>query len=50
MDDKEFLREKEKLSDVTQKLSKEEDVLENTLQKVGVNYEKDSYVRAHLVY
>jgi len=50
MDEEEFLREKEKLSDVSQKLTKEEEVLEDTLQRVDNNYEKDSYVRAHLVY
>lgn len=50
MDEEEFLREKEKLSDVLQKLTKEENVLEDTMQRVDANYEKDSYVRAHLVY
>lgn len=50
MDEEEFLREKEKLSDVLQKLTKEENVLDNSLQKVDANYEKESFVRAHLVY
>ena len=50
MDEEEFLREKEKLSDVLQKLTKEENALDNSLQKADANYEKESYVGAHLVY
>ncbi len=50
MDEKEFLREKEKLKQVCQKLDTEEKELENNLAKTDSSYEKDSYVRAHLVY
>ena len=50
MDEKEFLREKEKLKEVTEKLKKEEKVIENNLSSTSKNYEKDSYVRAQLVY
>ena len=50
MDEKEFLREKEKLKQVCQKLDTEENELENNLAKTDSSYEKDSYVRAHLVY
>lgn len=50
MDEKEFLREKEKLKQVAEKLEKEEQELENSLSKTDSSYEKDSYVRAHLVY
>ena len=50
MDEKEFLREKEKLKDVTRKLDDEEKEIEESLSKKDKNYEKDSYVRAHLVY
>lgn len=50
MDEKEFLREKEKLKQVCEKLVTEEKELENNLSNTSSNYEKDSYVRAHLVY
>ena len=50
MDEEEFLREKEKLKEVTEKLKKEEKVIENNLSSTSKNYEKDSYVRAQLVY
>lgn len=50
MDEKEFLREKEKLKQVCQNLDTEEKELENNLAKTDSSYEKDSYVRAHLVY
>ena len=50
MDEKEFLSEKEKLKQVCQKLDTEEKELENNLAKTDSSYEKDSYVRAHLVY
>lgn len=50
MDEKEFLREKEKLKDVIAKLDDEEKEIEESLSKKNKNYEKDSYVRAHLVY
>lgn len=50
MDEKEFLREKEKLKSVIQKLQTEEKELEKSLKKTDSNYDKDSYVRAHIVY
>ena len=50
MDEKEFLREKEKLKQVCNQLETEEKELENSLAKTNSSYEKDSYVRAHLVY
>ena len=50
MDEKEFLREKEKLKQVCKQLETEEKELENSLAKTDSSYEKDSYVRAHLVY
>ena len=50
MVEKEFLREKEKLKNVIQKLNTEEKELEESLKKTNSNYDKDSYVRAHIVY
>lgn len=50
MDEKEFLREKEKLKETTKKLEIEEKVIEKNLSNTSSNYEKDSYVRAQLVY
>ncbi len=50
MDEKEFLREKEKLKEVSEKLEIEEKVIESNLLNTSSNYEKDSYVRAQLVY
>ncbi|MBR3613865.1 MAG: AAA family ATPase [Clostridia bacterium] len=50
MDEKEFLREKEKLKEVSKKLEDEEKVIESNLSTASTNYEKDSYVRAQLVY
>lgn len=50
MDEKEFLREKEKLKEVCEKLEVEEIEIENNLSSTNSSYEKDSYVRAHLVY
>ena len=50
MEEKEFLREKEKLKSVIEKMSAEEKELETSLKKTNANYEKDSYVRAHIVY
>lgn len=50
MDEKEFLREKEKLKEVSRKLDIEEKVIESNLSSTSSNYEKDSYVRAQLVY
>ena len=50
MDEKEFLREKEKLKEVTEKLEIEEKVIEKNLSNTSSNHEKDSYVRAQLVY
>lgn len=50
MEEKEFLREKEKLKQVVEKLQEEEKELENSLKKTDSNYEKDSYVKAHIMY
>ena len=50
MEEKEFLREKEKLKQVVEKLQTEEKELEKSLKKTDKNYDKDSYVRAHIVY
>ena len=50
MDEKEFLREKEKLKDTLRKLKVEEKVLEESLKKTSEHYSKDSYVRAHILY
>lgn len=50
MDEKEFLREKEKLKEVSRKLEDEEKVIESNLSIVSTNHEKDSYVRAQLIY
>lgn len=50
MDEKEFLREKEKLKEVSEKLEREESVIENNLLNTSNSYDKESYVRAHLVY
>ncbi len=50
MDEKEFLREKEKLKQVVQKLNNEEKELEENSAKTDNNYEKDSYVKAHIEY
>ena len=50
MDEKEFLREKEKLKEVSEKLEIEEKIIENNLSNTSSNHEKDSYVRAQLVY
>lgn len=50
MDEKEFLREKEKLKQVVQKLNNEEKELEENFSKTDKNYEKDSYVKAHIEY
>lgn len=50
MDEKEFLREREKLKEVSKKLEKEEHVIEENLQSTSKSYGKESYVRAHLVY
>lgn len=50
MNDKEFLREKEKLKQVIKKLENEKNQMEGALSKTNSNYEKDSYVKAHLTY
>ncbi len=50
MDEKEFLREKQKLKEVCEKLETEEKSFENSLAKTSNNYDKESYVRAHLEY
>lgn len=50
MDEKEFLREKEKLKEVCKKLETEEKKQEERLAKTDSAYDKESYVRAHLVY
>ena len=44
MDEKEFLREKEKLKETAEKLELEEKVIEQNLSNTSSNYEKDSYV------
>ena len=50
MDEKEFLREKEKLKEVIKKLDTEEKILENNLARTNSNYDKESFVKAHLLY
>jgi DNA helicase-2/ATP-dependent DNA helicase PcrA len=50
MDEKEFLREKEKLTEVVKKLNNEEKELEEHTSKSDKNYEKESFVKAHLLY
>ena len=50
MDEKEFLREKEKLKEVSEKLDVEEKEIEKNLSTTSSTYEKESYVRAQLVY
>lgn len=50
MEEKEFLREKEKLKKVVDQLTKEEEELEKHLGNSGKNYSDDSYVKAHLQY
>lgn len=50
MDEKEFLREKDKLNQVVQKLNFEEKELEENVSKTDKNYDKDSYVKAHIEY
>jgi len=50
MNEKEFLREKEQLQCVIQKMDNEEKVLEDRLVKTNQSYEKESYVKAHLLY
>lgn len=50
MDEKEFLREKEKLKEVSEKLDVEEKKIEKNLSTTSSTYEKESYVRAQLVY
>ena len=50
MDEKEFLREKEKLAEVVEKLNNEEKELEEHTSKSDKNYEKESFVKAHLLY
>lgn len=50
MDEKEFLREKEKLKEVSEKLDVEEKEIEKNLSITSSTYEKESYVRAQLVY
>ncbi len=47
---KEFLREKDKLNQVVQKLNFEEKELEENVSKTDKNYDKDSYVKAHIEY
>lgn len=50
MDENEFLREKDKLKQVIQKLNIEEKELEENFSKTDKNYDKDSYVKAHIEY
>lgn len=50
MDENEFLREKEKLKEVSEKLDLEETLIEKNLSNTSSSYEKDSYVKAQLVY
>lgn len=50
MEEKEFLREKEKLKSVVEKLQAEEKELEKSLKKTDAHYDKNSYVRAQIVY
>ena len=50
MDEKEFLREKEKLRKVLEKLDVEEKEIENNLANTEANYEKDDYVKAQMIY
>lgn len=50
MEEKEFLREKEKLKNVVKQLSKEEQELEQNIGKSNGNYDDQAYVKAHLEY
>ena len=50
MEEKEFLREKEKLKEVSENLESEEKEIEKNLSTTSTNYDKDSYVRAQLIY
>lgn len=50
MEEKEFLREKQKLKEVCTQLEKEEKELEIRLAQTDSSYDRDSYVKAHLVY
>ena len=50
MEEKEFLREKEKLKEVSENLESEEKEIEKNLLTTSTNYDKDSYVRAQLIY
>lgn len=50
MEEKEFLREKEKLKQVVEKLEKEEQEIENNLANSSSGYSKEDYVRAQLLY
>ena len=50
MEEKEFLREKEKLKQVVQKLDFEEKVIENSLANTNSMREKDDYVKAQMLY
>lgn len=50
MDEKELLREKEKLKQVVQKLDLEKIKIEDNLANSKNSYSKEDYVRAHLLY
>ena len=50
MEETEFLREKEKLKQVLEKLETEEKEIANSLVSTEANYEKDDYVRAQMLY
>lgn len=50
MEEKELLREREKLRQVIEKLEKERIVIEDNLSNSRSTYSKEDYVRAHLMY
>ncbi len=50
MDEKELLREKEKLKQVVQKLDLEKVKIEDNLANSKNSYSKEDYIRAHLLY
>ena len=50
MDEKEFLREKEKLKQVVEKLEYESDEIETSLASTDAIREKDDYVKAQMLY
>lgn len=50
MEEKEFLREKEKLKKVVKQLTNEQEELEKHIGTSNTDYDDESYVRAHLAY